>query len=144
MDGVLQLRTSRIGKVHSAIWKPCESNNSSLHSGGQYINFDLAWPSSAIPDDFFPSNVSLYGESTAIIVMIPSDIISRLHCKLFLKMRSLQQFFNCSAQDFGVWNVSYETVGCLQEWAGAKQAAALGSVNDGSSVCCPANPTVSR
>lgn len=31
-------------------------------SGGQYINFDLAWPSSAIPDDFFPSNVSLYGK----------------------------------------------------------------------------------
>ena len=32
---------------------------------------------------------------------------------------------------------------CLDEWAGAKQAAALGSVDDGSSVCCPANPTVS-
>lgn len=31
--------------------------------GGQYINFDLAWPSSSIPDDFFPSNVSLYGYS---------------------------------------------------------------------------------
>lgn len=30
--------------------------------GGHYINFDLVWPSPAIPDDFFPSNASLYGE----------------------------------------------------------------------------------
>lgn len=30
-------------------------------SAGQYINFDLVYPSSAIPDDFFPSNVTLYG-----------------------------------------------------------------------------------
>ena len=45
-------------------------------------------------------------------------------------------------QDFGVWNVSYKTVDCLDNWAGASNAAALGSVDDGSSVCCPANPTV--
>lgn len=30
--------------------------------GGQYINFDLAWPSTSIPDDFFPSNASFYGK----------------------------------------------------------------------------------
>jgi len=29
--------------------------------GGQYLNFDLAYPSSAIPDDFFPSDEKLYG-----------------------------------------------------------------------------------
>lgn len=29
--------------------------------GGQYLNFDLAYPSSAIPDDFFPSNETFYG-----------------------------------------------------------------------------------
>ena len=29
--------------------------------GGQYLNFDLAYPSSAIPDNFFPSNEKLYG-----------------------------------------------------------------------------------
>ncbi len=45
-------------------------------------------------------------------------------------------------QDFGVWNVTYQTVDCLENWAGAKKASALGSVDDGSSVCCPANPTV--
>lgn len=33
------------------------------YRGGAYINFDLAWPSSSIPDSFFPSNVTLYGES---------------------------------------------------------------------------------
>ena len=29
--------------------------------GGQYLNFDLAYPSSAIPSNFFPSNEKLYG-----------------------------------------------------------------------------------
>ncbi|OSD06826.1 hypothetical protein PYCCODRAFT_1474245 [Trametes coccinea BRFM310] len=43
--------------------------------------------------------------------------------------------------DFGVWNVSYQSVDCLKNWEGAKAPAALGSVDDGSSVCCPANPT---
>ncbi|KAI0069397.1 hypothetical protein K474DRAFT_1556040, partial [Panus rudis PR-1116 ss-1] len=85
----------------------CSATEDKPNQGGQFINFDLAWPSPAIPDDFFPSNVSFYGE-------LP---------------------------DFGVWNVSYETVSCLSEWAGAKDNAALGSVADGSSVCCPANPT---
>jgi len=84
----------------------CSATVNKPNQGGAYINFDLAWPSSSIPDDFFPSNVSLYGYT-----------------------------------DFGVWNVSYQTVDCLQEWSGAKEAAALGSVDDGSSVCCPANPT---
>ena len=45
-------------------------------------------------------------------------------------------------KDFGVWNVSYQSVDCLENWEGAKNAAALGSVDDGSSACCPANPTV--
>jgi len=31
------------------------------HRSGQYLNFDLAYPSSAIPDDFFPSDEELYG-----------------------------------------------------------------------------------
>ncbi|KAH8107247.1 RlpA-like double-psi beta-barrel-protein domain-containing protein-containing protein [Cristinia sonorae] len=84
----------------------CSATADKPNKSGQYINFDLAWPSPAIPDDFFPSNASLYGYT-----------------------------------DFGVWNVTYQTVDCLSEWAGAKQAAALGSVADGSSVCCPANPS---
>ncbi|KAI0645654.1 RlpA-like double-psi beta-barrel-protein domain-containing protein-containing protein [Trametes meyenii] len=84
----------------------CSAKPGKPNQGGQYINFDLAWPSSSIPDDFFPSNAALYGFT-----------------------------------DFGVWNVSYQSVDCLESWAGAKSAAALGSVDDGSSVCCPANPT---
>ncbi|EIW63346.1 uncharacterized protein TRAVEDRAFT_26658 [Trametes versicolor FP-101664 SS1] len=84
----------------------CSATPGKPNKGGQYINFDLAWPSSSIPDDFFPSDAALYGYT-----------------------------------DFGVWNVSYSSVDCLTNWAGAKSAAALGSVDDGSSVCCPANPT---
>ncbi|KAI0958572.1 hypothetical protein AcV7_004361 [Taiwanofungus camphoratus] len=44
--------------------------------------------------------------------------------------------------DFGVWNVSYQSVDCLENWEGAKNPAALGSAPDAGSVCCPANPTV--
>ena len=31
-------------------------------SGGAYLNFDLAWPSTSIPSNFFPSDVALYGK----------------------------------------------------------------------------------
>ncbi|KAI0790767.1 RlpA-like double-psi beta-barrel-protein domain-containing protein-containing protein [Abortiporus biennis] len=84
----------------------CSATASQPNEGGSFLNFDLAWPSPAIPDDFFPSNASFYGYT-----------------------------------DFGVWNISYESVSCLQDWAGSKQRAALGSVDDGSSACCPADPT---
>jgi len=33
------------------------------HRAGNYLNFDLAFPSIAIPGDFFPSNSSYYGYS---------------------------------------------------------------------------------
>ncbi|KAJ7446227.1 RlpA-like double-psi beta-barrel-protein domain-containing protein-containing protein [Mycena galericulata] len=86
----------------------CDGTQTKKNPGGQYINFDLAYPSPAIPDDFFPSNASYYGYT-----------------------------------DFGVWNVSYQTVSCIPNWAGAHNAAALGSVTNmgNESVCCPANPT---
>lgn len=45
-------------------------------------------------------------------------------------------------QDFGVWNISYQSVACTN-WEGWNHAAALGSVTSlGSSACCPDNPTV--
>jgi hypothetical protein len=47
-------------------------------------------------------------------------------------------------QDFGVWNISYQSVSCAY-WSGFKDARALGSVpslEDGA--CCPANPTVNH
>lgn len=103
-------------------------NGGTYLRGGQYINFDLAWPSSSIPDDFFPSNVSLYGYSVRLSLVEPHLT------SLFIRLANYQ--------DFGVWNASYTIVNCLDEWEGGDDAAALGSVNDGSSVCCPANPTV--
>lgn len=85
----------------------CNATASAPNSAGNYLNFDLAYPSSSIPDNFFPSNESYYGYT-----------------------------------DFGVWNVSYQSVSCKPNWAGSKSAAALGSVTDsGDSVCCPADPT---
>ncbi|GBE80668.1 predicted protein [Sparassis crispa] len=84
----------------------CSATSSKPNKGGAYINFDLAFPSNSISNDFFPSNVSEYGYAS-----------------------------------FGVWNVSYELVDCLGSWAGSNNQAALGSVQDGSSVCCPANPS---
>jgi len=83
----------------------CSATTSKPNAGGAYINFDLAWPSSSIPDDFFPSNATLYGYT-----------------------------------DFGVWNVSYQSVDCLESWEGGKSASALGSDAAAGSVCCPANP----
>ncbi|GJE92162.1 hypothetical protein PsYK624_083150 [Phanerochaete sordida] len=83
----------------------CSASPGHPNQAGAYINFDLAWPSSAIPDDFFPSNVTLYGYT-----------------------------------DFSVWNVSYESVSCVDSWAGGQDAAALGSINQTYGVCCPANP----
>ncbi|KAI0305458.1 RlpA-like double-psi beta-barrel-protein domain-containing protein-containing protein [Multifurca ochricompacta] len=87
----------------------CNATASGPNAGGTYLNFDLAFPSSSIPDNFFPSNVTLY---------------------------------DCTpAQDFGVWNISYQSVSCSSHWSGFKDTAALGSVPDlGDSVCCPANP----
>ncbi|KAJ7178351.1 RlpA-like double-psi beta-barrel-protein domain-containing protein-containing protein [Mycena crocata] len=89
----------------------CSGTQTKTNPGGQYLNFDLAYPSPAIPEDFFPSNESFYGY-----------------------------------KDFGVWNVSYQTIACLPNWSGAKNPAALGSVTNlgNESVCCPANPTGSE
>ncbi|KAI0048275.1 glycoside hydrolase family 45 protein [Auriscalpium vulgare] len=86
----------------------CNATTSGPNAAGSYLNFDLSFPSQAIPDDFFPSNESYYGYT-----------------------------------DFGVWNVTYESVSCASNWAGSKDASALGSVpalEDGA--CCPADPTV--
>ncbi|GLB37572.1 hypothetical protein LshimejAT787_0406230 [Lyophyllum shimeji] len=86
----------------------CSGTKNKPNSAGQYLNFDLAYPSQAIPDDFFPSDEALYGY-----------------------------------KDFGVWNISYQTVSCEPNWAGSQEATALGSVATlgPESVCCPANPT---
>lgn len=43
----------------------------------------------------------------------------------------------------GVWNISYTTVSCESEWAGAKDQAAIGSVPAiGDGGCCPLDPIV--
>ncbi|KAF9058806.1 RlpA-like double-psi beta-barrel-protein domain-containing protein-containing protein [Rhodocollybia butyracea] len=85
----------------------CNATTSGPNGAGHDLNFDLAFPSTSIPSNFFPSNASFYGYT-----------------------------------DFGVWNISYQSVSCTN-WGGWKDAAALGSVaNQGpESVCCAANPT---
>ncbi|EGN99864.1 hypothetical protein SERLA73DRAFT_180115 [Serpula lacrymans var. lacrymans S7.3] len=82
----------------------CSATPSKPNSAGAYLNFDLAWPSSSISNDFFPSDASLYGYT-----------------------------------DFGVWNISYQSVTC-DDWEGWDNAAALGS-EAAISGCCPDNPT---
>ncbi|KAI0281047.1 RlpA-like double-psi beta-barrel-protein domain-containing protein-containing protein [Russula aff. rugulosa BPL654] len=85
----------------------CNGTVNGPNAAGNYLNFDLAFPSSSIPSNFFPSNVTLYGYS-----------------------------------DFGVWNISYQSVSCASNWSGSNDAAALGSVPSlGDGGCCPANPT---
>ncbi|TFK44366.1 RlpA-like double-psi beta-barrel-protein domain-containing protein-containing protein [Crucibulum laeve] len=86
----------------------CSATEDKPNAAGAFLNFDLAFPSDAIPADFFPSDEATYGY-----------------------------------KDFGVWNITYQTVSCLPNWNGANDAFALGSVDSsgGDSVCCPANPT---
>lgn len=85
----------------------CSGTREKTNSGGSQLNFDLAYPSAAIPKDFFPHNETLYGY-----------------------------------KDFGVWNITYAVVPCLESWEGRSNQRALGSVPAlGSSGCCPADPT---
>lgn len=55
------------------------------YSGGQKLNFDLAYPSQAIPDNFFPSNAEKYGTSPYSVpkaILKQNETLSfRLHCK---------------------------------------------------------------
>lgn len=39
----------------------CSGTTERTNSAGSQLNFDLAYPSKAIPEDFFPSDVALYG-----------------------------------------------------------------------------------
>lgn len=41
----------------------CNGTASGPNAAGNYLNFDLAFPSSSIPSNFFPSNAALYGYS---------------------------------------------------------------------------------
>ncbi|THH04558.1 hypothetical protein EW145_g5436 [Phellinidium pouzarii] len=85
----------------------CSATQNKPNGAGHLLNFDLAWPSSSIPDDFFPSDASLYGYT-----------------------------------DFGVWNISYESVACDGSWAGASNISDFGAVTDlgPEGVCCPTDP----
>lgn len=85
----------------------CGGSTGQPNAAGTLLNFDLAYPSDAIPDDFFPSDEALYGY-----------------------------------KDFGVWKINYESVACMDNWAGAHDKAALGSVPDlETGACCPDDPT---
>nr|VWO99408.1 Histone acetyltransferase [Ganoderma boninense] len=47
----------------------CSATPNKPNQSGKYINFDLAWPSVAIPNDFFPSDEALYGYTVGMIQM---------------------------------------------------------------------------
>jgi len=85
----------------------CNATDSQPNAAGAWVNFDLAYPSPAIPPDFYPTNISYYGYD-----------------------------------DFGVWNISYTSVPCENNWAGFQDQAALGSPASlgPEGVCCPADP----
>ncbi|KAJ7072171.1 RlpA-like double-psi beta-barrel-protein domain-containing protein-containing protein [Mycena amicta] len=57
----------------------CDGTTTKKNPGGQYINFDLAWPSSSIPDDFFPSNASYYGYTDFGVWNISYEVVSCSH-----------------------------------------------------------------
>jgi hypothetical protein len=69
------------------------SRSDRLASGGHDLNFDLVWPSSAIPDDFFPSNETLYGASSLLMrthsALIFLSFINRLYCKYTFRSYSV-------------------------------------------------------
>ncbi|PVF96755.1 hypothetical protein CPB86DRAFT_786686 [Serendipita vermifera] len=41
----------------------CEATADEPNEAGNYLNFDLAFPSPSVPENFFPSNASYYGYS---------------------------------------------------------------------------------
>jgi hypothetical protein len=49
--------------------KKVELLKSPLSSAGAWLNFDLAYPSRAIPKDFFPSDEKLYGKPRSRCVL---------------------------------------------------------------------------
>ncbi|KAF7306115.1 Expansin-like EG45 domain-containing protein [Mycena chlorophos] len=57
----------------------CDGTTTKKNPGGHYINFDLAWPSSSIPDDFFPSNESLYGYTDFGVWNVSYEVVSCSH-----------------------------------------------------------------
>ncbi|KIO09840.1 hypothetical protein M404DRAFT_130927 [Pisolithus tinctorius Marx 270] len=40
----------------------CNATTSRPNAGGEYLNFDLSWPSASISSTFFPSDASYYGK----------------------------------------------------------------------------------
>jgi len=58
----------------SSTW--CEATENKPNKAGHYLNFDLAFPSPAIPSDFFPSNQSFYGYSDFGVWNISYDAVA--------------------------------------------------------------------
>jgi len=86
----------------------------------------------AIPNNWYPTNESYYGYTVSVNLQ-----------RAILKKQNNPA--DTPVQDYGVWRISYTTVSCENEWAGAKDPDALGSVRDPNlqgGVCCPADPIV--
>ncbi|KIY74457.1 hypothetical protein CYLTODRAFT_416289 [Cylindrobasidium torrendii FP15055 ss-10] len=57
----------------------CSGTEDKPNSSGQYLNFDLAYPSSYIKDGWFPSNVSYYGYTDFGVWNITYKVVSCTH-----------------------------------------------------------------
>lgn len=139
-------------RVKHKFWSNYTANKTytdNLVRAGHYLNFDLAWPSSSIPSDFFPSDPSLYGESESCL-HLPG--IADAHAQLSDTGYTVSTSFPVisespvltKAQDFGVWNISYESVDCESAWAGSSNISDFGAATNlgPESVCCPSDPFV--
>lgn len=60
MAGVLA-QQRKLTRMFLTIANSCHSFLNFTKSAGAYLNFDLAFPSAAIPADFFPSDEAVYG-----------------------------------------------------------------------------------
>jgi len=60
MAGVLA-QQRKLTRMFVTIANSCHNFPNFIKSAGAYLNFDLAFPSGAIPADFFPSDEGVYG-----------------------------------------------------------------------------------
>ncbi|KAN0062873.1 hypothetical protein ACQY0O_004694 [Thecaphora frezii] len=75
--------------------------------------------------------------------MVGNSLGSMVHFDLAWPAKGIPQNFFPGDHDYGVWNVSYQTVSC-DLWKGFGDAAALGSDwAQQDSACCPNNPAPS-
>jgi hypothetical protein len=74
---------------------------------GHYLNFDLAFPSAAIPNEFFPSDVNTYGTRISLAI---SRLFAHFPRALGYKVCSIPSFHVLGADCalLGLWGLEYK------------------------------------